>query len=232
MLNATTTATLLLAVSVLICLVGLRRSLLPLWTSERSLLWAILGVLAWLTIITAAATAGFFSNFSIMPPRFIWALAPALATVLALAFLPGFHSRNTVAPAEAFIWWQVFRLPVELMLHVLSDTNTFPVELTFEGRNWDILVGITAPLLAFILSRRTVPVWIVYSWNILGLALLANIVIPGIGAVPTPLQFYHTSVPNTALATAPFALLPAFLVPMALLGHLLSIQHTMARHRS
>ena len=50
------------------------------------------------------------------------------------------------APRTWSVAMQSMRVPIELMLWGLFATGKFPVHLTFEGRNFDVLVGATAPL--------------------------------------------------------------------------------------
>ena len=64
------------------------------------------------------------------------------------------------------------------------------------------------------------PRWVVAGWNVLGLALLANIV--GIAIASTPLfRAFGDDRLNTFVAYPPFVWLPAVLVTGALMGHIL-----------
>jgi len=44
--------------------------------------------------------------------------------------------------------------------------------MTFEGRNWDVLTGLTALPVAWLVAKNRAPKWLIYAWNIGGLALL------------------------------------------------------------
>jgi hypothetical protein len=63
--------------------------------------------------------------------------------------------------------------------------------------------------------------WPVVAWNVLGLALLANIVAIAVLATPTPFHHFVNEPPNLLPSTFPYVWLPTFLVPAALFGHLL-----------
>lgn len=112
------------------------------------------------------------------------------------------------------------RLPVEVVLWSLYQYHAVPRSMTFEGRNWDVLFGLSSlPLywLAFRgprASRR-----LLLSWNVLGLALLLNIVADAVLSAPTPLQRFAFEQPNVAILYFPFTWLPAVIVPLVLLAH-------------
>jgi len=111
------------------------------------------------------------------------------------------------------------RIPVEIVLFSLAAYSVIPKSLTFEGRNFDILVGLTAPVIyyfGFVKIKLNKAVIIV--WNIVGLALLLNVVF---NAVYTVLVLKQ---PNFALGYFPFFLLPSLLVPLVMFSHLASIK--------
>jgi hypothetical protein len=103
--------------------------------------------------------------------------------------------------------------------------------MTFDGRNLDILIGLTAPLAAWILYRtrsRTFGI----LWNIAGLASVLNIATIAILSMPTPLRRFMNDPPNTLLAHFPFIYLPAVLVPAGYIAHILSIRQLLQRQRA
>jgi hypothetical protein len=97
--------------------------------------------------------------------------------------------------------------------------------MTFEGRNFDILAGITAPIIAyFSLKKVKLSRNVVLVWNIICLGLLINIVVNGFLSAPSPLQQLAFDQPNIAILNFPFSWLPTFIVPLVLFGHLVSIR--------
>jgi hypothetical protein len=97
--------------------------------------------------------------------------------------------------------------------------------LTFEGRNFDILVGLTAlPVAWLCFARRAGPRLGAVVWNVAGIAILANIVIHALLSAPTPFQVLRTEPPTTIIATLPYIWLPGFLVPLALSLHVASLR--------
>jgi len=100
--------------------------------------------------------------------------------------------------------------------------------MTFEGNNLDILSGISAPVIYYLVfvrkkyARRTLLVW-----NILCLLLLLNIVITAILAVPYPFQQLAFDQPNQAVLYLPYIWLPAFIVPVVFFSHLVLMRQIM-----
>ena len=61
-------------------------------------------------------------------------------------------------------------------------------------------------------------------WNFIALVLLINIVVNAVLSAPFPFQQFAFDQPNIAVLYFPFVLLPAFIVPIVLFGHLVSIR--------
>ena len=94
-----------------------------------------------------------------------------------------------------------------------------PMQMSFEGRNFDIVTGTAALVLGLALFNWHVPRGIVWAWNLMGLALLINIV--GIALVSSPvLRFFGPDQLNTFVADPSYVLLPAVMVLAAWSGHL------------
>ena len=124
----------------------------------------------------------------------------------------------------------VVRIPVELVLFGLFVQGAVPQLITFEGWNWDILVGLTTPVvycLAFwknVLGTKSL-----LLRNIVGLASLLNIVTTALLAVPTSFQRFAFDQPKVAVFHFPFVWLPACVVPIVLLAHLVAIWRLAAK---
>ncbi len=95
--------------------------------------------------------------------------------------------------------------------------------LTFEGINYDIVSGISAPFAGvFLVGMRSKSRIGAIIWNILALALLINIVARAISATPYFFDPDSFNVPNVAVFNFPYVLLPGFVVPMVLFSHIVS----------
>jgi len=72
------------------------------------------------------------------------------------------------------------------------------------------------------LAYARAPRWAIWAFDVIGFALLVNIVAVAIASLPTVHAFGEAPERlNTWVAFAPFVWLPTVLVPGALLGHVL-----------
>jgi hypothetical protein len=181
-----------------------------------ALLFAYIGIpglLAWL---------GVLDRYDPLPaPALLLVLGLGILTV-AMVFSPIGARLAVGVSLGAVVALQTFRIPVELLLHRLYLEGAVPIEMTYSGRNFDLISGITGLLLGiWLLTERPIPRSIVLAWNILGLALLANIIGIAVLATPVPFRQFVDGPPNLLPSTFPFVWLPSFLVPVALGSHLL-----------
>jgi hypothetical protein len=118
------------------------------------------------------------------------------------------------------------RLPIELVLYQLFVLKLVPQIMTFEGYNFDIVMGVSA-LFIFLYqfsTKRKPSVRFFLVWNVIGLFFLITIVGIALLSAPLPMQKFAFNQPNIAVLKFPFIFLPAYLVPVVFLSHLLSIK--------
>jgi hypothetical protein len=121
---------------------------------------------------------------------------------------------------------------MEIILWLLYLQHRAPVIMTFEGRNVDILVGLTAiPVGYLCFVRKAWPARVALWWNLAGILILLNVVVHAQLSTPSPFRVFVTDPPLTFIAYWPYILLPGFLVPLAWLGHAASLIQ-LARARS
>lgn len=183
---------------------------------------------AWLGVLWGLTQTPFFIQLDAKPPRFLVVLGPPMALIVFL-FLTrqGRHFLDQL-PLKALTWLHTVRVAVEVSLWYLFLEHQIPQMMTFEGYNWDILAGITAPLLAWYLQRETRPRWVVLGWNLLALGLLVNIVGMAILSAPLPFQQLNFAQPNVGVFKSTFIWLPGFVVPVVLWAHLVAIRRVYA----
>lgn len=199
------------------------RTVAPAVGAERSRsALVILGVLiGWLGIPGALAAGRLLDRYTPLPaPALIMVAVVTIATV-ALAFSPLGARVAAGVPLAALVGYQVFRVPVELLLHRLNTEGVIPIQMTYAGRNWDIISGITAAALALGLRSGLRAPRLVFAWNLLGLGLLVNIVAVAVLSTPVPFRQFMNEPANLLPSRFPYVWLPTFLVQAALFGHLL-----------
>lgn len=177
----------------------------------------------WLILQAILAFAGFYRVTDSVPPRLIlFAILPAILTIIALFIF----SKDVIEKLSLKVLTliHIIRIPVELVLLWLFQNGQVPQLMTFEGRNFDILSGITAPIIAWLAFRNgqtNKPLLIV--WNIFALVLLFNIVAHAALSLPSPIQQLAFEQPNRAVLSFPFVWLPSTIVPIVLFAHLASL---------
>lgn len=178
----------------------------------------------WLGVIGYLAHMGFFHAYDAVPPRMVYALLPTLLTIIFLVAWGNSRRFLFRIPLFTLTYLHLCRIPVEIVLWWLYKEGEVPEMMTFEGGNWDILSGITAPFVAHFLDpekgRHRLAIFI---WNLAALGLLFNVVGRGILSAPYVTQLLAFDQPNVGLLNFPFIWLPAFIVPLVLFSHLIAI---------
>ena len=184
-----------------------------LWTR-----WAAIGAVLWLVATGLAALSDTLRDFSL--PLFT---ALMILTSGAAFSRVGAALMAAVGPV-GLIGFQFFRMPLAMFLQGMYQAGQAPVQMTYEGLNFDIFVGSTAPAMAWLVWRGKVGSYAIWAWNALGLVLLANAVVVAALSMPTEFRVF-TNEPTSAFATyAPYVWLPTVLAPAALVGHLLVLR--------
>jgi hypothetical protein len=187
-------------------------------------------LVGWLALTAVLAERGFFEDFQSLPPRMLLGVGPPLLTILALTVSRRVALFLAAVPPTWLVAAQTFRIPVEIVLWQLAVAGAIPELLSFHGRNVDILVGLTAPVVAYVcFVRRAWPAWVAVWWNWAGIVVLLNVVVLVQLSAPTPWRMFETDPPATFIADWPYIWLPAFLVPLAWLLHALSLRQLRSR---
>ena len=181
-------------------------------------------VAACLTVIWIAAT-GVAAARGVLhftpPPTMLILFIVIFAGAIGLATSPLGRQLAVGLPLAALVGYQGFRVVVELLMHRAYVEGLMPVQMSYSGRNFDIVTGITALALGAWLAAGSPPRSLVLAWNTLGLALLANIVTVALLSAPTPMRVFMNEPANVWITHAPWVWLPAVMVFAALAGHVL-----------
>ncbi|WP_462252049.1 hypothetical protein [Ferruginibacter sp.] len=185
----------------------------------------LLILIGWIILQTVLGLSGFYVNFTALPPRFIFLAAPALL-LIAVIFISTKGKQFIDGLSLKYLTiLHIVRIPVELVLFWLFLNKAVPQLMTFEGRNFDIAAGITAPIVYYFgFIKKRLSKKIILLWNFICLALLINIVVNAVLSAPTPIQQFALEQPNIAVLYFPFNLLPAVIVPLVLFSHLAAIR--------
>jgi hypothetical protein len=184
----------------------------------------IVALLLWAAFVTAWSVSGKMSDFSNFPFNFMPVIV--IPVILAVVFISskGLGEILQHIPPGNLIRLQSFRFFVEILLWILFIATVLPVQMTFEGRNFDILAGITAPVIALLASRGKISKTGIIVWNLVCLGLLLNIVITAILSTHSPWRIFMNEPANYIVTYFPISWLPAFLVPLAYYLHFMSLR--------
>lgn len=182
-------------------------------------------ILVWGGGQSLLAYCGFFLNTNTLPPKFVLVILP---TILFFVFF--FNSRkgkvwSDKLDVKSLTILHIIRIPIEIVLLWLFLSGVIPKIATFEGRNFDILVGLTAPIVFYFhFIKKTLSKRLFLVWNFVSLALLFSIVMIAILSLPFPFQQLAFDQPNIAVLYFPYVLLPAVVVPLVVFSHITIIR--------
>lgn len=197
---------------------------------RRNMLVSILVIFVWLTFTNIIAMSGLLTDFTQMPPKLLLITLPPLIFILMLFVSKPFHELFESIGHFWIIYAQSFRILMEFILWLLYRYHVIPVQMTFEGRNFDILIGLSAPFIAyFCFIKKSLSEKVALVWNIIGLLVLANIVVVAVLSAPYPFRYFMNEPANAIVFHFPFVWLPSFVVPFALMLHLISIRRLVTK---
>jgi len=182
-------------------------------------------LISWLTVQTIIGLTGFYTVTTSFPPRFIFLVLPPLILIISLFLTKKGKVFVDNLDIKTLTILHIIRIPVEIVLLWLYLHKAVPELMTFEGRNFDILSGLTAPMIYYFgFVKNKLHRKIVILWNFLCLGLLINVVSIAVLSAPLPFQQFAFEQPNIAILNFPFIWLPGCLVPLVLLSHLATLR--------
>jgi len=176
-------------------------------------------IILWSIVHSVLAYLGFYQNTTSIPPRFGLVLIPVFLILLySLIKKKSWIIKNRNTKISTLL--HAVRLPVELVLHQLFIFKLIPELMTYEGYNFDIIMGISSLFLGFLLFKKNIPTRLLMVWNTIGLVMILAILFMGILSSELPIQLFAFDQPNTALLYFPYILLPATIVPLVIWTHI------------
>ena len=183
----------------------------------------IVGFGGWVVFATVLGVSGILANPALRPPAILYVFIP---TFVLVAFLARSRAGAVIAssiPVAVLMGAESLRIIVELFLERLWHAGQLPKMLTFHGANFDILVGISAPVVAVLYARHAIDARAALVWNVVGIVSLANVVARNVLISPA-VHLISTEVPNAAIGSFPYSFIPTLIVPLALVLHVLAIR--------
>lgn len=209
-------------------------SLLMLWTifrhaeqSKRFAKWYFVFCLGWLIYLVIIQKLGLLENFDLPPRMPLLIVIPIVLFIVWVTSNRSFRTLLSQTPLHLPIFLQSFRIAVELLIYGAYLKGVFPKTATFEGINYDILVGISAPIVGVLVLLGKIDKKAVLIWNIAALLILSLTVYSFIST------YYFTDYLVTTgtkeFAKFPYLLLASVLLPTAIFLHVLSLRQVLQK---
>lgn len=185
---------------------------------------AALVLTGWLIYIAVLSLKGIFTSAA-LPPK-----VPLLLVFPAFIFTGFFFAsskfKNIInnTPIAWTVYFQSFRVIVELLLFALAANSMVPKEATFEGYNFDVFIGLTAPVVAWLaFSKKAVGKAGLVIWNVCGFITLGIVVTIFMSQAYFPHIWNKESILSTGFGLFPYTFLAGFLMPAAVFMHIFSL---------
>ncbi len=179
----------------------------------------------WLGVAMLLGLQGFFLPNPEQPvPSIAYSAVPLVIGYLFLFASKSFQKNVDAIPPHWIIGVQLYRI-LGIDFLILYFQGQIPGEFAIPAGIGDMLIGITAPLVAYLYFRkhrsaRTAAI----IWNIAGIFDLTLAVTLGVLSSPGPLQLLSIQSPNELITAFPLVLVPVFAVPLSILLHLFSLR--------
>ncbi len=175
-------------------------------------------VVAWLAITGAVSGSGILEAPGV-PPRGMFFLLGCNGLALLFALSAGGRRLADGLPIAALVGFHAFRLPLELVLHQWYGEGVLPVQMTYSGRNLDILTGILAVVAGLWLWRRGPSRAVVWAFNLVGFGLLLNVGAIAVLSSPFPFRVFTNEPAVLLIFHFPYGWILPMCVAPALAGH-------------
>jgi len=181
-------------------------------------------LVGWLAAGYALAWNGAWAAAADRPPTIeLGILLPILAGVWLYRRSELVRDIVAAVPQSWLIGIQVYRTLGFTFLAVYA-AKLMPGVFALPAGTGDVIVGLTAGLIAWVYGERgTPPAAVVRLWNGFGIADLVVAVTTGFMSSPSALQLVAFDLPNQLISEFPLALVPTFAVPLAILLHFASL---------
>ncbi|WP_420320892.1 hypothetical protein [Flagellimonas sp.] len=181
-----------------------------------------LGIFTWLALQYFIWTTGFYYDLS-LPPRIpLFMVLPVFLFIVFFMFGNRNHKVLASIPIALPIAVQSFRAVIEVLFYFTFIQGILPIQVTFEGANYDVLIGLSAIVMAVYANRPNASKKVLLAWNFIGTLVVLFAAFIFITSFYFPSIWGETGIP-IGFNQFPYLLLPTFLMPFAVFLHVLSI---------
>jgi hypothetical protein len=172
-------------------------------------------------VVILAATRALYYEHGLGTPGLGLAVAlPIVILCITVARMKSLRDRFHRVPLSLLVGVHTVRV-LGITFIVLYAARRLPAPFAPVAGWGDIFVGLTAPLVAWLVHRRGAnsrP--IVWIWNMIGIVDLIAAVGLGVTSSPGPARLIFAEPSSAIMTTLPWLLIPGFLVPLLFTVHI------------
>ncbi len=201
-------------------------ALLVIFKSTNWKIFLISGVVLfiWFGGVVWLGKLGFFAKNPLFAPNILLAfliLFDILRRLLSSTAIKNFVESVSI-PLLTVI--QTYRI-MGYVFFTLYQQQLLPAIFAFPAGIGDIIVGVTAPIVAIIyFLKKPYAKQTVFIWNIIGIIDLIIALGVGILVFPRPVQFIPMAISTEQFSLYPLVMIPLFAVPISLVLHLIGLR--------
>ncbi|MFM7726298.1 MAG: hypothetical protein ACKO7B_06330, partial [Flavobacteriales bacterium] len=152
--------------------------------------------------------------------------------ILSLLIVPRLRAWVLGLRTEVLIWMIVLRLPVEFLFHWSALFRQSSWDLTSYGGSVELFFGLTAPLMIWLLRKKSnIARNALLVWNIVGALTLSFLWIKGLLGAPSAIQTRAFDTPNYLLVHFPGSWMVTVIIPIVLFAHLALVTQLLKRKK-
>ncbi len=188
----------------------------------------------WIAYVAILGYTGILKDVN-LPPKFPIFLV--LPLVLLFVYFYSKYKDDALIQAIPMRWTaylQSFRIVVEVLILLTFYQGILPIEATFEGYNFDILLGVSALVVGFFITKEPRKYFkFLRAWNTLGILMVVFVAFIVASSLYKPDIWGH-AYPTVSMRflEMPYLLLPGFLAPLAIFTHVISFIQLRKYHDS
>lgn len=181
-------------------------------------------LVGWFALAVALGFSGVYRGTSARLPTIeIGILIPILIGCVAIWRSAALSRLIDATPRHWIIAVQAYRVEGVIFL-ILYATNLLPGVFALPAGAGDIATGLMGLAIGISAARgQQLRPRTVLMWNLFGIADLIVAITTGFLTSPSPLQRFAFDHPNQLISMFPLVLIPTFLVPLAILLHIISL---------
>lgn len=186
----------------------------------------LVAILLWQLVVGLVADTGFYYDLTLPPKLVIAGIIPTFVLLGAFFLSKSSTTLQESIPKHIPIFFQSFRIIVELLILKIYLDGFGPIEATFQGYNYEFYFGFSALIIGILSLKGIIGKKIIVAWNVFGLGMLAFIV-----GIFFTTAFAHESFwgVKTEMVKEPFFYMPylsiaTFYMPVAVWMHIFSLK--------